>query len=436
MPPPIDWFRDAKFGLFIHFGLPSIPAGLWNGKVMGRNGYAEWIRLQHNWPAPGGIPREEYDTLLPQFTIEKFDAELIIHEAARAGMKYLVVTTKHHDGFAMWNTRIVPEYSIAATPSGRDVIAELTAACRRHGMKVGFYYSHWLDWQHPGGGMPPWPEKPQDPPMQQPSDAMFERYWVEKCMPQVSELVSMFDPDLFWFDSWESKTRTLDHQLTADRLSRLIAMIRGQSPRVLINSRIGTETGVDFLSMDDNHFPDKLIGRPWETSGTMNKSWGYHRLDFEWKSTKTFLQNLVNNVSRNGNYQLNIGPKGDGSLQPAALRRLRELAAWTGVNADAIYGTRPVDAPEPAWGRLTGRAGKIYAHIFTWPTDGRLVLPPLPSPVTRAIVLESGEELEVNGSVVTVHHQPIDDRVTVLELSVGTENVPPGRSRIHPASSG
>jgi alpha-L-fucosidase len=414
---PIDWFRDAKFGLFLHFGLPSIPAGEWNGKVMGRNHYAEWIRVQHNWPAPGGIPRDEYDTLIAQLKLEKFDADFIISHAARAGMKYLVVTTKHHDGFALWNTDVVPEYSIRSTPSGRDMIAELTAACRNRGLKVGFYYSHWLDWQHPGGGMPPWPELPLDPPMQQPSDELYEKYWTEKCLPQVSELIAMFDPDLFWFDSWSSKTDTRKTQLTRVRLGRLIGMIRRQSPRVLINSRIGTEDGVDFLSMDDNYFPDKLIGRPWETSGTMNRSWGYNKLDYQWKSTPMFLRNLINNVSRNGNYQLNIGPMGDGSLQVAAIRRLCELAAWMSVNSESIHGTRPVDAAEPRWGRLTSRAGKIYAHVFDWPTDGKLVLPSLPTQVTLARVLESGKPLDVAGSVVSVPELPIDDRVTVIELS-------------------
>jgi alpha-L-fucosidase len=413
----IDWFRDAKFGLFMHFGLPAIPAGVWDGKLMGRNWYAEWIRMQHDWPAPGGIPREQYDTLIPQLTLENFDADFIIAEAARAGMKYLVATTKHHDGFALWNTRIVPEYSIAVTPCRRDMIAEFTTACRRHGLKVGFYYSHWLDWQHPGGGLPPWPERPTDPPLVQPSDALYEQYWTDKCLPQVSELIDQFDPDLFWFDSWGSKTDTRKTQLTPDRLSRLIGLIRDKSPRVLINSRIGTEDGVDFLSMDDNHFPDKLIGRPWETSGTMNKSWGYHRLDYAWKSTRTFLHNLINNVSRNGNYQLNVGPMGDGALQPAAIKRLRELSAWMSVNGAAIHGTRPVDAPEPAWGRLTQRGGTIYAHVFDWPRDGKLVLPNLSIDVTRATVLESGEQLRIDGAVVTLPAEPIDDRVTVIELS-------------------
>jgi alpha-L-fucosidase len=417
MSASIEWFRDSRFGLFMHFGLPSVPAGVWGGKVMGRNHYAEWIHVQHNWPEPGGIPRDEYDTLIPQFKFERFDADFIISEAARAGMKYLVVTTKHHDGFAMWKTSIVPEYSVRSTPFGRDCIAELTTACRKCGLKVGFYYSHWLDWEHPGGGMPPWPEKQLDPPMQQPTDELYEQYWVEKCLPQVSELITMFDPDLFWFDSWGSKTDTRKTQLTADRLSRLIGLIRKQSPRALINSRIGTETDVDFLSMDDNFFPDKRIDKPWETSGTMNRSWGYNKLDFEWKSMATILRNLVGNVSRNGNYQLNIGPMGDGSLSPATIRRLRELAAWMGVNGESIYGTCPVDAPEPAWGRLTRRADKIYAHVFDWPADGRLVLPVLPVPITRAFVLESGEPLQVESPVVHVPKRPIDERVTVIEMS-------------------
>jgi alpha-L-fucosidase len=417
MPTSIDWFRDAKFGLFVHFGLPSTCAGIWNGQVMGRNWYAEWIRMQHDWPKPGGISRQDYDTLIPKLTIEQFDADSIIALAADAGMKYLVVTTKHHDGFALWKTKIVPEYSIQASPCKRDMIAEFTAACRKHGLKVGFYYSHWLDWQHPGGGLPPWPERPQDPPLVQPSDALYEQYWTEKCLPQVSELITMFDPDLFWFDSWASKTDTRKTQLTPKRLSGLLRTIKEQSPRVLVNSRVGTEEGVDFLSMDDNHFPDKLIGRPWETSGTMNRSWGHHQLDFEWKSTKTFLRNLVNNVSRNGNYQLNVGPTGSGALPPAAVRRLREVAGWMSVNGKAIHGTRPVDAPEPTWGRLVCRNDTIFAHVFDWPSDGILVLPPLPIRVTRAAILESGQPLEMTGSTVMVPPQPIDDRVTVIELS-------------------
>jgi alpha-L-fucosidase len=155
--------------MFIHFGLYSIPAGVWDGKRMARNDYAEWIRFQHNWPEPGGIPKERYDMLLEQFAPKSFDADLWIREAKNAGMKYFLITAKHHDGFALWESRVSGYNVVKATPFKRDILAELTAACRRHGLKVGFYYSHWLDWEHPGGALPPWPEMKGDPPLKQPS---------------------------------------------------------------------------------------------------------------------------------------------------------------------------------------------------------------------------------------------------------------------------
>ena len=286
MPSDATWFRDAKFGLFIHYGLYSVPAGEWRGKPMGRNRYAEWIRMQWNWPAPGGIPRADYDALIPQFNPAAFDADAIVREAANAGMRYVVFVTKHHDGFALWHSQ-ASRYGIDATPSHRDLVAEISAACRARGLKVGFYYSHWLDWEHPGGGLPPWPEIRADPPVTQPSDDMYERYWTEKCLPQVRELIDGFSPDLLWFDSWGN---TRGRQLTPDRLGRLVSLIRTRSPRTLINSRIGPVDDVDFLSMDDNQFPPKMIPRPWETSGTTNRSWAYNKFDFDYKPTKLLLR--------------------------------------------------------------------------------------------------------------------------------------------------
>jgi alpha-L-fucosidase len=413
MPADATWFRDAKFGLFVHYGLPAIPAGEWRGKRMGRNHYAEWIRMQWGWPAPGGIPRADYDTLIGQFNPVAFDADALVGEAAAAGMRYVVFVTKHHDGFAMWHSRVSP-YGMDATPSHRDLVAEVTAACRKHGLKVGFYYSHWLDWDHPGGGLPPWPEIKADPPVQQPSDAMYERYWTEKCLPQVRELIDGFGPDLFWFDSWGDRTAA---QLTPDRLGRLVALIRARSPRTLINSRIGPgATDVDFLSMDDNHFPPKRIARPWETSGTTNRSWGFNQFDFDYKPTKVLIRSLADNVSRNGNFQLNVGPRGDGSLPAAAVRRLREMGAWTGVNADAIYGTRPVDAPEPAWGRVVRNGDRFFLYVYELPADHKLLLPVGLPPFVSATVLETGEAWPVAGETVTAGRALPDERVTVVEM--------------------
>ena len=411
------WFSDAKFGLFIHYGLYSLAGGVWNGEPMGRNRYAEWIRMQQGWPARLGIPRQEYDTLLRRFTAEKFDADLICREAAAAGMRYFVVTTKHHDGFALWRSK-VSDYTVAGTPCGRDLIAELVEAGRRHGMKVGFYYSHWLDWDHPGGGLPPWPENESDPTVEQPTDAAYERYWVEKCLPQVAELIDLFGPDLFWFDSWGDRRAG---QLTADRLARLIGLVRQKSPQTLINSRIGTDDGVDFLSTMDNAFPEQRIRRLWETSATMNHSWGYSSLDHDYRPTTELLRVLIDNASRGGNLQLNIGPRGDGSLDPAVLRRLRDLASWMSINHHALIGTHAVEADEPDWGRLLQKGDRIYAFVYEWPASNRLELPRLPRMIQQGNVRETESRVAVEcidgRTTLVLLHQAPDDRVSVLELS-------------------
>ncbi len=401
----------------MHFGLYSIPAGEWHGKKMGRNHYSEWIRKQWNWPDPAGIAKADYDTLISQFNPTAFDADFIIREAAAAGMKYMVFVTKHHDGFALWHSS-VSRYSMDATPSQRDLVAEMTAACRKHGLKVGFYYSHWLDWEYPGGGLPPWPEIKADPPIQQPSDEMYEKYWTEKCLPQVRELIDGYGPDLFWFDSWGDRT---SKQLTQSRLDRLVDLIHKRSPAAIINSRIGPSERFDFQSMDDNSFPNKKLDHLWETSGTMNHSWGFNKFDFDYKPTKFFLHALVDNISRNGNYQLNIGPHGDGSLPPAVLRRLRDLAAWTSINKQAVFGTRPVDCDEPAWGRVVQKDGKLFLHVYDWPADGRLMLPKNLPAFSTAQMLETEQSIPVeqtsDGAILHVGESAPDDRITVITLS-------------------
>jgi alpha-L-fucosidase len=415
--PDTTWFADAKFGLFVHFGLYAIPAGEWHGKTMGRNHYSEWIRKQWGWPDPTGIPIADYDTLISQFNPTAFDADFIIREAANAGMKYMVFVTKHHDGFAMWHSS-VSRYSMDATPSRRDLVAEMTGACRKYGLKVGFYYSHWLDWEYPGGGLPPWPEIKADPPIQQPSDEMYEKYWTEKCLPQVKELIDGFSPDLFWFDSWGDRTGS---QLTKNRLDRLVNLIRTSSPKTLINSRIGPSEHFDFQSTDDNSFPNKKLAGLWETSGTMNRSWGFNKFDFDYRTTKVLLRSLVDNISRNGNFQLNIGPRGDGSIPQAVLRRLRDLGVWTGINHEAVFGTRPVDADEPTWGRIVKNDNKVFLHVYDWPAEGILVLPKGLPEFAVARVLETDEEIaiETNGSGESLRLGKVmpDDRITVVVLS-------------------
>lgn len=392
--PDTQWFQDARFGMFIHFGLYSIPAGVWNGQRMTRNDYAEWIRYQQNWPKPGGIPKAEYDALMGKFNPQGFDADAWISEAKNAGMKYFLITSKHHDGFALWDSKVSDYNVVKGTPFKRDILAELTAACRKHGLKVGFYYSHWLDWEHPGGAKPPWPELKEDPVYPQPTQEEFEGYWTSKCLPQVKELLVNFEPDFMWFDSWGNATNTF---LSKDRLGRLISLIRETKPDCLINSRIGTKDGIDYLSMGDNFFPSKGFDQPWETSGTLNHSWGYHRLDFKWKPTPQLLRHLVDNTSRGGNYQLNVGPTDEGIFQPAAIRRLREIGAWMEVHGEAIRGTRPAKWPEPKWGRLTSKDGDKRLNAFVYdPKPGAThTLQGPDSPPKRAFLIETHESVSV-----------------------------------------
>ncbi len=414
------WFEEARFGMFIHFGLYSIPAGEWDGKRMGRNDYAEWIRMQHNWPnEPVGISRSDYDTLLAKFKAEKFNADAWADAMQRAGMRYVVITSKHHDGFALWKSSVSKYNIVDATPFGRDLLAELAAACRKRGIRFGLYYSHWLDWDHPGGALPPWPEIKGDYAFVQPSQEAYQKYWDEKCIAQVAELCDRLKPDLLWFDSWGGKSRGF---LTDKRLDQLLATVHAHAPDCLVNSRIGRKQGVDLLSMGDNQFPDKGFDMPWETSGTLNYSWGYNKFDHKWKPVDQLIRNLINNASLGGNYQLNVGPMGDGSFQPEALQSLAGIGAWMDVNAESIRGTTASALARPTWGRYTFRApGTLYLHVYEWPKDRRLVVnfKGLPQ---EAVLLAGGEKLAASyepgtGLIITVPEQKPATPVPVIRLT-------------------
>ena len=317
--------------MFIHWGLYSILEGSYGGHTMpdtsfphGDSWYAEWIKPRLE------VPDDEYNALAGVFNPVKYDPESWVLEAKNAGMRYLVITAKHHDGFALWDSD-VSDFDIVNTPYGKDLIAPLVSACRKHGLKYGFYYSHWQDWEDPDGAQPFWfPFR---------KDEDFEKYWQGKSLPQVRELIEKFDPDLLWFDTWDWK-----NHITPERRDELIRLVRTCSDKCLINGRICYENpgdNIDFLEMHDNSYPKEILSKPWQTPATMQNSWGYHAKDFNWKPSKTMLGYLVNNVSKGGNYLLNIGPKADGTLPDPAVRRLREMGAWLGANGEAVYGSVP-----------------------------------------------------------------------------------------------
>lgn len=384
-PQKAEWFKEAKFGLFMHWGLYSILEGSYNGRTLpdttlahGRSWYAEWIQPRLE------VPMEEYKALIHRFNPVKYNAEEWVREAKNAGMRYIVITAKHHDGFALWNSD-VSDFDIMNTPYKKDVIEALVKACRKYGMKYGFYYSHWQDWEYPGGALPHW--------MPKVDDARFQKYWEKKSLQQVKELIVKYDPDLLWFDTWDEETH-----ITPERRDELIRLVRKYSDKCLINGRIcylNPGENIDFLEMHDNAYPEHLIDKPWQTPATMQHSWGYHAKDYNWKSAEEMLGYLVSNASKGGNYLLNIGPKADGTFPLPAIRRLREMGAWMLVNGEAVYGTQPVDMKAPEGTCLTQKTenGHRYLYLFLKKRPAEVFLPVTPK--GDCTVLETGRPVEM-----------------------------------------
>ncbi|MGK9117889.1 alpha-L-fucosidase [Olivibacter jilunii] len=418
----INWFKEARFGMFVHWGLYSILGGTYNGRTMpdtalanGKSWYAEWIQQRLE------IPNNEYQALVEKFNPSRFNADEWIKEAKNAGMKYFVITAKHHDGFALWDSN-VSNYDIAATPlRGRDILGELVDACKKYGLKYGFYYSHWQDWEHPNGAIPYWK------PARKSRD--FEKYWKEKSLPQVQELIERYDPDLLWFDTWDEEAKEL---ITPARRDELIHLVRKLSSKCLINGRIAMHdpgNEIDFLEMMDNAYPKQLLDKPWQTPATMNHTWAWHSKDFNWKSSGQMLRYLVSNASKGGNYLLNIGPKPDGTLPLPAIRRLREMGAWMLTHGEAVYATQPLrDVPTNKGVVLTHKrieGGQIiYAHILDELPDNTLKLAIAKDKIQNCQLVETGEMRNVKSdgnkgvTISLPEKDPYDNAIRVLKLYV------------------
>ena len=345
----IDGFKDARFGLFVHWGLYALPGGVWQGRKMAYIG--EWLQAKFR------IPRAEYEQLAAQFNPVGFDAEQWVLTAKNAGMRYLVFTAKHHEGFAMYHSACDHFNIVDATPFGRDVLAELAAACHKHGLTLGLYYSQDLDWHDPDGG-DPGPAFPKnfemswgndwDFPDHQAKD--FQRYFNGKVLPQVTELLTHYGPiGMVWFDCPMTLSRR-DSE-------RLAALVKQLQPECLINTRIGHGLG-DYGSLGDNQLPSVRLEGAWETPGTLNDTWGFKYDDQNWKTSREVVHLLAALAAKNTNYLLNVGPQPDGRFPPAAETILREVARWTSVYGDAIYHSLGNPFPyEFGWGWITVSPG-------------------------------------------------------------------------------
>lgn len=334
------WWDDGKFGLFIHWGLYSLLAGEYKGKRT--DNIAEWI--MHDLD----IPAEEYRKLADSFNPTSFDADAIVKLAKQAGMKYVVLTSKHHEGFALYDSKVSSYNSVQATPYKKDVVQLLRDACDKYGLVMGLYYSQAQDWDDPDACRDGYSGDGKD----------FSSYFTKKCIPQITELLTEYGPiGLLWLDT--------PMYMTEEQSKKLKAHINSLQPDCLISGRIGNNLG-DYMTTGDNFIPAVAYHRPFEVPATINSTWGYNKYDTNWKSTAKILRSLVKVVSRGGNYLLNIGPRGDGSVPEESIAILEEVGSFMEKNGESIYGSKvlPLYPYDIDWGYFTAKKGKLYIHIF------------------------------------------------------------------------
>jgi alpha-L-fucosidase len=419
----LQWFRDAKYGLFIHWGLYAIPAGQWNGKRS--PGLGEWVMFR------SAVPVKQYEQLAARFNPVKFNADEWVTLAKDAGMKYIVITSKHHDGFALWKSAASRYNMVDATPFKRDVLKELADACARQGIRLGFYYSQSQDWHEPNGAGNEWDFGPDD-------KKDYDQYLRGKAEPQVRELLTGYGPvALIWFDT--------PRMMTGDRAQRFANIVRTLQPDTLIDGRLGTEG--DYRSTGDNVIPSNVADEAWEVPATINHTWGFRTDDTDWKSPGQIAFKLVDIVSKGGNYLLNVGPTAEGVIPQPSQDILRTVGRWLRANGEAIYGAGATpfgeELGEPSakgykdvrgdalvyfqtqW-RVTAKPGKLYFTFFDEPR-APFPLPAMRNTPKRAYRLADKAPVEMKtayGRTVLNIERPIfDPMATVIVVEIDGNTV-------------
>ena len=399
----LKWFREARFGMFIHWGVYAVPAGFYQGKPVS----AEWIMHR------GKIPVAEYKAMAKEFTAAKYDPQAWAALAKEAGMKYVDITAKHHDGFTLFDSKVSDWNAVKSSPAGRDLIAPLAEAVRAQGLKFGTYYSQAQDWVNPGGSTG------LDPRWDAAQEGSMDDYLKNVALPQVQEIMEKFKPDILWWDT--------EYQMTPERARPFFDLVLSH-PNLIHNSRLGGGVLGDFRT-SEQRIPgaaNTMTGRALEVNMTINGSWGYRSDDVAWKSQQQLIRNLSDVASLGGNYLLNVGPTKEGEIPEPCVERLRAMGRWLSVNGEAIYATqRGPFATAPAWGRATQKinpdgSATLYLHVWDWPANGKLTLPTLKQAPTRGRLLASGAAVESaageGGVVVTLPGAAPDKDVSVVAL--------------------
>ena len=425
----MKWWREAGFGMFIHWGVYSVPAGTYNGHKVERIG--EWIMNR------GKIPVAEYKKFASQFNPVKYNADEWVRIAKDAGMKYIVITAKHHDGFAMFKSNASKWNIVDATPYGKDVLKELAAACKKHGIKLGFYYSQAQDWVNPGGAASRkvategWanPDSAKidaytaahnghwDPAQE---TKTFAQYIDDVAVPQVRELLTNYGKvAVLW---WDTPTN-----MTDEAALKLQALLKLQ-PQIITNDRLKRPNFPGDTKTPEQKIPTQaeLDGTDWETCMTMNETWGYKSYAHNWKSTETLIRNLCDIASKGGNYLLNVGPKADGTFPQESIDRLKEVGQWMKVNGEMIYKTDASPLPALSWGRCTRKEKNnnttLYFSVFDWPKDGKLLVPGLKNEVRSAKLLANGNKLRsqstADGLVINLPPAAPDKIASVIKVEM------------------
>jgi alpha-L-fucosidase len=425
----MKWWREARFGMFIHWGVYAVPAGIHNGQKVNRIG--EWIMNR------GKISVAEYQAYAKQFNPVKYDADAWVKMAKDAGMKYIVITAKHHDGFALFDSKASKWDMVDATPYGKDLIKPLAEACRKHGIKLGLYYSHAQDWNNPGGAAA---RKVAKEGWDNPDSARIDAYTAahsghwdpaqttktmseyidEVAVPQVKEILTNYgEVAVLW---WDTPTGMTDEY--AEKFQAALAL----QPNIITNDRLKRPNFPGDYKTPEQRIPDlkELDGKDWETCMTMNETWGFKSWADKWKTPETMVRNLIDIASKGGNYLLNVGPKADGEFPVQSIESLKAIGAWMKVNGESIYATKASPLAPLPWGRCTRKEQNgnttLYLSVFEWPNDGKLVVPGLKNKVTSAKLLSDGKTLKTktdnSGLVITVPEKSSDPIATVIKLEL------------------
>lgn len=382
----IQWWRDAKFGMFIHWGVYSLPGGEWRGKRV--SGYAEHLMRKEK------ISRQEYLKIANQFNPIQFNADEWVRNAKKAGMNYLIITAKHHDGFAMYDSEISGFNIVQETAWKHDPMKDLAASCKKYGLKFGFYYSHAFDWEHPDAPGNDWEYKNPGGDL----NLYDGRNWYDlhpellakainyvngKAIPQIKELLIKYHPDILWFDT--------PHKLPLSENIRILKAIRETDPGVVINGRLVRGSGNlmmgDYKNTGDRPAEFAPVTGDWEAIPTTNESYGYSKFDNSHKPVSFFVQLLAKAASRGGNLLMNIGPMGNGAFDKKDISILKGIGTWVDINRESIYQTHSSPLPLQSWGVTTMRDNKVYLHVFDWPKNGKLMVGGIKTTIKKAYLL-------------------------------------------------